>query len=312
MQDNDNINYAHDDTIDIKELLNVLISRKWVLVYTTAFFSVVGVIYSLLLPNIYQSKTLLAPKIQDEQSGLMQNYGGIASLAGIDITGSTQNNSTQALEKIKTLSFFENHVLPNIYLPDLMAYKSWNQAQNSSEYDQDIYDQVSASWITEDGTFQKSPPSSQKSYLVFMSHLEVFLDKKTSFVTIKVKHQNPYVSQQWTELLVEQINSYYSNKDKIEAEKASIYISERLTQTNLAEIKQVLASLLRQEIQKLTLVEANDFYVYEYIDPPAVMERKAEPSRARICIFFTFFGIALSLAYLLFNNYIVKKYFNKL
>lgn len=308
MQDNNNTHLAHDDTIDVKELLNILISSKWVLIYTIAFFSVVGVIYSLLLPNIYESKTLLAPNIQDEQSGLMQNYGGLASLAGIDVPGATQNNATQALEKVKSLSFFENYVLPNIYLPDLMAYKSWNQAQNSSEYDEDIYDQMSDNWMTEDGIFQKLPPSSQKSYLVFMSHLEVFLDKKTNFVTIKIKHQNPYIAQRWTKLLVEQINSYYSNKDKNEAEKSSIYISERLTQTNLAEIKQVLASLLRQEIQKLTLVEANDFYVYEYIDPPAVMERKVEPRRARICIFFTFFGLILGLAYILFKHYILKQY----
>ena len=290
------------------EMFGHVINSKWVLVYIIAFFSVVGVIYSLLLPNIYESKTLLAPNIQDEQSGLMQNYGGLASLAGIDVPGATQNNSMQALEKINSLSFFENYVLPNIYLPDLMAYKSWNQVQNSSEYDQDIYDQASASWVAEDGTFQKLPPSSQKSYLVFMSHLEVFLDKKTSFVTIKVKHQNPYISQQWTKLLVDQINNYYSIKDKNEAEKASIYISERLTQTNLAEIKQVLASLLRQEIQKLTLVEANDFYVYEYIDPPAVMERKVEPSRAKICILFTFFGLILGLAYIFFKHYILKQF----
>ena len=37
-------------------------------------------------------------------------------------------------------------------------------------------------------------------------------------------------------------------------------------------------------MQQLTLIEASDFYVFEYIDPPAVMENKSEPSRAAICI----------------------------
>ena len=46
-----------------------------------------------------------------------------------------------------------------------------------------------------------------------------------------------------------------------------------------------MAELQQQEIQKLTLMEASEFYVFEYIDPPAVMEKKSEPSRAMICIF---------------------------
>ena len=43
--------------------------------------------------------------------------------------------------------------------------------------------------------------------------------------------------------------------------------------TTLAEIKQVLAQLLQEETKKLTLIEANESYVFEYIDPPAVMNK---------------------------------------
>ena len=37
-------------------------------------------------------------------------------------------------------------------------------------------------------------------------------------------------------------------------------------------------------MQQLALVEANNFYVFDYIDPPAVMETKSEPIRSLICI----------------------------
>ena len=63
-----------------------------------------------------------------------------------------------------------------------------------------------------------------------------------------------------------------------------ITFKTQIAKTNLAEVKQVLASLLQQEIQKLTLIQASEFYVYEYIDPPVVMEYKSEPKRALICI----------------------------
>jgi hypothetical protein len=50
--------------------------------------------------------------------------------------------------------------------------------------------------------------------------------------------------------------------------------------TSLSEIKQVLAQLLQEETKKLTLIEANQSYVFDYIDPPAVMEKKSEPKRS--------------------------------
>ena len=39
------------------------------------------------------------------------------------------------------------------------------------------------------------------------------------------------------------------------------------------------------------LTEANEAYVYEYLDPPAVMERKSKPQRDVICIIGTFLGV---------------------
>ena len=49
--------------------------------------------------------------------------------------------------------------------------------------------------------------------------------------------------------------------------------------TNISEIKQVMAELLQKEIQKLTLMEASEAYVFEYIDPPVVMEKKSETKK---------------------------------
>ena len=50
-----------DDEIDLRELFHVLLEGKWIVVSLTAFISILGVIYSLLLPNIYESKAILVP-----------------------------------------------------------------------------------------------------------------------------------------------------------------------------------------------------------------------------------------------------------
>ena len=63
-----------------------------------------------------------------------------------------------------------------------------------------------------------------------------------------------------------------------------------MTAARLSEIRQVVASLLEESIQKLTLIEANKDYVFEYIYPPSVMEKKSKPNRLLIVILFVVFG----------------------
>ena len=55
------------------------------------------------------------------------------------------------------------------------------------------------------------------------------------------------------------------------------------------------------------MIEANEFYVYEFIDPPVVMERKSEPNRAIICIIAAIIGGILGSSYVFVRHYLFKK-----
>ncbi|MFL2735319.1 MAG: Wzz/FepE/Etk N-terminal domain-containing protein [Gammaproteobacteria bacterium] len=312
MQDKENSNIfdsdVNHDEVDLRDLLKILIDGKWIIVAATSIFSIVGVAYSLYLPNIYESRALLAPSSPTNQSGILQNYGGLANLAGIDIPEVTESNDVQALEKIKSLSFFKTDFLPYIFLPDLMAYKAWDSSTNESEYDIKKYDAVSDSWVRKFSFPQKKIPSAQESFNIFVrKHLSINIDNKNNFVTVKIKHQSPYIAKEWTKLLIDQINSFYREKDKSEAERASNYLNRLLAETNLVEIKEVIAALLQQETKQLTLIEANEFYVYEFIDPPAVMEQKSQPKRALICILAALLGGMLGVISVFVRHYIFGK-----
>ena len=51
-----------DDEIDLRELFGVLWAGKGIITAITAFAAALSVAYALFLPNIYESKALLAPK----------------------------------------------------------------------------------------------------------------------------------------------------------------------------------------------------------------------------------------------------------
>ena len=294
-----------NEEIDLIQLIQVLMSGKWMILSITTIASILVVIYSLSLPNIYKSEALLSPVTsQKGLAGAVQNFSGLASLAGINLPSEgTDSNAGKALEKVSSLSFFQEQILPNIFVPDLLAVESWSRGENLINYDNEIYDSVTGSWTRDVEPYQSPEPSVQESFRAFGEHIGISKDLKTGFIKLSVKHQSPYVAQAWAELIILKINAFYKDKDKEEAEASVRYLNTQIAQTSYAEIREVISQLLQQQTQKLTLIEANDYYVFEYIDPPAVMERKAEPMRAMICIIGAILGGLLGCIIVLIRHY---------
>ena len=72
--------------IDIVKIFKYLYVRKIFIVSVTLIFSVFSVVYSLSLPNKYTSTTLLSINDQESQSSsMLDQYSGLASIAGISI-----------------------------------------------------------------------------------------------------------------------------------------------------------------------------------------------------------------------------------
>ncbi len=306
IEDNKNtINF--DDAIDLKELFLVLVQGKWIITLMTVFFSIFGIIYSLSLPNIYESKALLAPVDASSSlmSGALSEYRGLAGLAGISLSSQdNSSNSKKAVEVMGSLSFFENYIMPNIFLPDLMAVESWNEKENKIIYDENIFKNDSNTWVR-DSYPKKLIPSAQESFEVFKgNHFYMREDNKTGYIVLSVKHLSPLLAKQWVETIVREVNTFYRQKDKAQSEKAVIFLNKQMAANSLSEIRQVTASLLQKEIQKLTLVEANNDYVFEYIYPPSLMEKKSDPKRSLIVILFFLFGSILGTFLVLIRFYV--------
>lgn len=295
-----NNNFNNSEEIDLREIFNFFWQAKLTILYISVIVTILGLIYSLLLPNIYESRAILSPDNSGSNiSRSLRSFPGLAAPLGVNIPYSAdESNSVKAIEKLSSLSFFENSILPKIFLPDLMAHKSWNSKTNSLNYKDNIYDLETNKWI-------KKTPSAQKSYRKFKGeHFSLSENKKTGFITITIRHKSPFVAKKWAELMVNEVNSFYREKDKSEAERSVNYLNQQIAMTNFSEVKEAISNLLQEETKKLALIEAKEFYVFEYIDPPAVMEKKSEPKRSLIVIISALLGGILSIVYIS-----VKRYF---
>ena len=190
---------------DLIELVNALDHGKYIILCMISFFSILAVLISLSLPNIYQSTALLSSSNESSRlNNMLQGYSSIASLAGVNIpSDASETNSIQAFKKLQSLSFFENSILPNINLPQLMAFESWNHKTNKNIINKKIYNKKEKTWVRDFNPPQKLIPTAQESFEVFSeNHLDIFEDSKTGFITLSIKHQSPHIAKEWVDLMV--------------------------------------------------------------------------------------------------------------
>lgn len=292
---NDN-SQNHDDEIDFKEIFLILWNKKLLIIAITTIAAVISISYALSLPNIYSSKALLAPTAADESlNSKLSSYSSIAGLAGISLPANTGSKSAEAIERIKSYDFFVNLFVPNIKFENLVAVNRWIQVNNTIAYDESIFDKTKNEWVREIQYPMLAKPSNQEAYEVYSQILTISENKKNSFITISIEHHSPFIAEKWLNLIIQNINHHMRELDKNIAKNSIDFLNISAQNTNLSEIKVAISKLVENQIQTLTLAEANKDYVFKPISSPIAPEKKSKPSRAFICILGTIFGLIFSV-----------------
>ncbi|MEI8668041.1 MULTISPECIES: Wzz/FepE/Etk N-terminal domain-containing protein [unclassified Pseudoalteromonas] len=307
MQKTDNQNTTKEQ-LDLHGLFSAIWKRKWLIISITAAFSVASVIYAISQPNIYKSEALLAPA-EEEQSGglggLAGQFGGLASLAGVSLGGSSDTKTKLAIEVLKSRKFTTEFIQNHDALRDLMAAKSWNLLENKVIYDDEIYDVNLREWVREVEAPYKPKPSMQEAYKEFTKLIAIKTDKETGMVILSIEHVSPFIAQQWINWLVEDINKTMKARDVIEANKSTQFLTRQLEQTKIADIRAVLYKLVEEQAKTIMFAEVRDEYVFKTVDPALVPETKSKPKRVLIIILGTMIGAFFSIMIVL-TRYFIK------
>ena len=79
--------------IDVRLIVSEIWNKKFFISLITSIFSVIAVIYSLNLPNVYKSQALLKTSEEESSSAsLLSQYGNVANFAGIQLPQSNSAN----------------------------------------------------------------------------------------------------------------------------------------------------------------------------------------------------------------------------
>ena len=295
-----------DDEIDLKELFMVLWGGKWLISAVTGLAAAISVVVALSLPNIYTASALLAPAESSGGglSGLMKQYGGLASLAGVSLPGGEEGSRAQlGMQLMKSRAFIGDFVERRDILPELMAVESWDAGSGKIIFDPDDYEADTATWIRDVDPPKQPKPSLLEAHEEFMNILGVSEDKQTGYVTVSVDHQSPVIAAQWINWLIEDVNAAVKAQDVEEAQKSIEYLKQQVANTSLADLQAMFFELIQSQTETVMLAEVRPEYVFKTIDPAVIPEEKSKPSRALICVLGTLLGGMLGVVIVFIRHY---------
>ncbi|MCL6263654.1 Wzz/FepE/Etk N-terminal domain-containing protein [Craterilacuibacter sp. RT1T] len=299
---NQPMTHEQDDEIDLLELLKTLWQGKWLIIASTLLSAAIAVAVALNMPNIYQSKVLLAPADAGSAGGLSAmaaQMGGLASLAGISLGGGSADKSDIAIEIGKSRQFVTGFIRSHQLEVPLMAATKWDKQSGQLVIDSNLYDVQQKKWVREVKEGASVEPTDWELYKAFSELMALDKDKKSGLATLSIDFYSPLLTKQWADWFVHDLNQAVRERDQVEARKNIDYLHKQQAQTALASMQTVFSQLVEQQTKTLMLAEVQQEYAFKTIDPAVVPEEKLKPKRALIVALGTlaggFIGILLVL-----------------
>ena len=291
------------DEIDLRELFTALWRGKWIIIATTFIFAVAGVLYALSQPNTYKAEVVLASSSDGGKGGMAAmaaQFGGLASLAGINLGGGSTDNKGMSLAVLNSRQFLNTFITKHELLVPLMASTEWNEADNTLVIEPALYNVKSEQWVREVKPGKSQIPTDWEAYKVFKKEIINSSEAKdTGLVTLSITHFSPVIAQQWAELLVQDLNAWMKEKSLNETKRNIGYLEQQLEKTNVADMRTVFFQLIEEQTKNLMLAEVETEFAFKTVDPAVIPEEKAGPKRALICVLATLLGGMLGVGIVL-------------
>ena len=299
----------YDDEIDLRELFTVLWADRKFIACVTSVFAVIAVIVALMIPNQYKATAVVAPAQSGGSSmlgAMASQFGGLASLAGIELGGNESGEAQEAMEIMQSWGFIETFINKNNLAVEVFAAEGWNAQNNKLSIDSSLYDTEQQQWVRNPPSGKTIAPTSWELYKEFSERLSVTSDAKTGLVSVSVEYYSPLIAKQWVDLYIATINDYMRDRKLAQVNRNIEYLEVQIDKTAIADMREVFYQVIEEQIKNKMLAEASPEYAFTTVSRAMLPEEKSQPKRALICILATLLGGMLSVLIVLVVHYSKK------
>lgn len=242
--------------LDLVAILRLLWSYRVLLVVSGMTCALIALVLALTATPIYRAEVAVA-EVRDDKlgamSGLANQLGGLAGLAGFNFMGSaTSDENYVATLKSRRMAqeFIERH--------KLQAELSRNAKETPSL------------WKIVEG-FRKGV-------------LSITEDRRTGIITVAVQWTDAATAARWANQYVALTNEILRNRALTESATNVKYLNEQIAKTTVVEMQRVMYSLIQAETKSLMLANARSEYAFRVVDPAVEPEMRISPKRTVMVI----------------------------
>lgn len=315
--------------IRIFDLIRLFKQKRGLILSNVFFATLLSVIYSLIVTPQFESEGLLKP-VKASTAGLIGNTGGLLENLGTSsslaaLMSSLSPDINEAIATIESQSFTRDLLL-NDRLIEYIYQDQWDKEKKEWTSGEDSIIGVISGWyssavgfLSGDANGNSRPsgpegydgPSLDKAVLEFDRLRTTALDRRTGFIRLSVRWEDPEIARQWVELIVKRLNERLRSQEIRETDLALVFLEDRLREEAVEPVRERVARLYEQQLQRKMMLESRTDHSLRFIDRPFAPETRAFPSRKAIVLgtFLVSFVIACFMViFLYFYKYERERY----
>ncbi len=253
------------ETIDLRYLWAVIYDRRWWIAGSIGFFSAVFVTVAFLMTPIYRAVVVMVPAAQERGQGslsaALEQFGGLASLAGINVGGSSLETE-EALAVLRSREFGERFIVERGLIPKFFP-KTWDEAAKQ--------------WKVP----ENKRPTPARAFRYFDRNVRtVSQDKKTGLVSLEIDWKDRLEAADWANELVRRLNSEMRERAIARANAHLGYLDKALETVSTIETREAISRLTESQIKQRMLANVSQEYALRVIDKALPADRD-DPARPR-------------------------------
>lgn len=271
------------------DLATELWKKKFLYCLLIIIVNVSVVLFTLSLPNKYKASTVVVSVNDSSNLGGQAGLGGLAALAGVNLSNNSTEITSQALIYLRSRDFINSFINKYNLMVELFAIKSWQSGELT--YNDKLYNYASKEWLKDEKGSLK--PTKEAAHKEFLDLLEIDYEESEGFLKLSIIHYSPEISAKVANLLIEEINSFMEKLEIKQATDKMSYLLRSMETEPVVEVNTLLSDLYEEQYKKKMLASINDGYVFRFVDRAIVPEAKVSPKRSIICIIGFIFSILL-------------------
>jgi len=302
-------NHSIRDEVDLGLLAREIWRCRWLVFASATVATLLAWAFVTFLPDTYRAEALIASAQSDGRalSGLVGQFGGLASLAGVNLKDKGIAKIEIAVETLKSRKFLTKVIRDHEILVPLFAGERWDSKLEKLILDEKIYNEKTKTWVRKVNGNKSAKPSDQEAFKRFKAIFSVRETNKSGFYKVYIDYISPVMAKNWVDWILNDLNETMRSQD-IKESKANIqFLQTQLRKTDVSNIQNVFFTLIEKNLQKVMLANSKKEYVFRTIDPAIQAEYKHAPNRLLIVLLGFLAGMMISLIFVVSRYSIVNR-----